>query len=73
MHAPQAPFDVAVVGVDAIVRVALGSTDNLRRSLPFVLQFSNGCWIFAVGLWLPSRSILPQLAARGARPAGRPA
>jgi hypothetical protein len=45
MHAPQAPFDVAVVGFDAIVRVASRSMPTTATEFTFVLQFSNGRWI----------------------------
>jgi len=37
MHAPQAPFDVAVVGFDAIIRVASGSMPTTATELTFVL------------------------------------
>ena len=45
MHASQASFDVAVVGFDAIVRVASGLMSTAVTEMTFPLHFSNGCRI----------------------------
>ena len=42
MHAPQAPFDVAVVGFDAIVRVASGSMPTTATELDASVQCGLG-------------------------------
>jgi hypothetical protein len=42
LHRAQASFNMAVVGFDAIIRVALGSMSTAVAELAFLLQFPNG-------------------------------
>jgi hypothetical protein len=42
LHGSQSPFDVAVVGLNAVIRVAAGSMTAGAAELAFLLQFSNG-------------------------------
>jgi len=47
LHGPQPPFHMAVVGFDAVTRVAAGSMPTTTAQVAFTLQFSNGSWITA--------------------------
>ena len=45
LHGPQSPFVVAMVGLNAVIRVAAGSMTTRTTKFAVVLQFSNGGWI----------------------------
>jgi hypothetical protein len=45
LHGPQPPFDVPVVGFDAVIRVAPGSMATATMQLAVALQFPNSGWV----------------------------